>query len=161
MEKQETIFRQKSVDRVSSPEQLDNYLKDENNEDYVIPPASFLLAVSGLSAVSDNFSNDEFGLVDAEQDVKDLLTAWNFEQKGINIPIIFFIKHHIKLPRVQRLRLSLLIRWERTGVIKCFTATLPHLRIIMIMLLLLLIRCGLGLLKIMVVNRCVICVPCN
>lgn len=27
MEKQETIFRQKSVDRVSSPEQLDNYLK--------------------------------------------------------------------------------------------------------------------------------------
>lgn len=27
MEKQETIFRQKSVERVSSPEQLDNYLK--------------------------------------------------------------------------------------------------------------------------------------
>ena len=27
MEKQETIFRQKSIDRVSSPEQLDNYLK--------------------------------------------------------------------------------------------------------------------------------------
>lgn len=27
MDKQETIFRQKSVDRVSSPEQLDNYLK--------------------------------------------------------------------------------------------------------------------------------------
>lgn len=27
MEKNETIFRQKSVDRVSSPEQLDNYLK--------------------------------------------------------------------------------------------------------------------------------------
>ena len=27
MEKQETIFRQKSVDRVSSPEQLDSYLK--------------------------------------------------------------------------------------------------------------------------------------
>lgn len=27
MEKQETIFRQKSIDKVSSPEQLDNYLK--------------------------------------------------------------------------------------------------------------------------------------
>lgn len=27
MEKQETIFRQKSIDRVSSPEQLDSYLK--------------------------------------------------------------------------------------------------------------------------------------
>ena len=27
MEKQETVFRQKSVDRVSSPEQLDSYLK--------------------------------------------------------------------------------------------------------------------------------------
>ena len=27
MEKQETIFRQKSIDRINSPEQLDNYLK--------------------------------------------------------------------------------------------------------------------------------------
>lgn len=54
-----------------------NYEKDEN---YVLSPSSYLLAVAGLASATDNFNNSQFGLnADASSDVGELLNAWNFE----------------------------------------------------------------------------------
>lgn len=56
------------------------FTKYEKNENYVLSPSSYLLAVSGLVAATDNFDNSLFGLnADASMDVDQLLNAWNFE----------------------------------------------------------------------------------
>ena len=47
------------------------------NTNMVISPASFLLAASGFTSVSEGFDLDAFGLVDAQEDVKALLDNWN------------------------------------------------------------------------------------
>lgn len=61
-------------------ENLDPYFANPDNQDYVLSPASYLLATSGLIAVSDGFDHASFGLVeDVAEDVKDMLNAWNFE----------------------------------------------------------------------------------
>lgn len=57
---------------------LDSFLKDNSGSNYVISPASYLLAVSALAGVSDNFTLDNFGLIDAMADCKKLLESWNF-----------------------------------------------------------------------------------
>lgn len=57
---------------------LDAYFADANNKDYVLSPASYLLAASAVAAVSDGFDLDAFGLVDASKDTKTLLQSWNF-----------------------------------------------------------------------------------
>ena len=46
---------------------------------FVVSPASYLLAVSGLASVSRDFPLTSFGLNDAKADLKALLEAWNFE----------------------------------------------------------------------------------
>lgn len=47
---------------------------------FVVSPASYLLAVAGLSAVSDNFPNSAFGLQeDGGADLSALINAWNFK----------------------------------------------------------------------------------
>jgi hypothetical protein len=69
------------VKRTVAPtlESLDDYFQAPENKDCVVSPASYLLAVSGLSAVSEGFDNSSFGLqTDASDDVKSLLEAWNF-----------------------------------------------------------------------------------
>ena len=60
-------------------EKIAPLLSDGNVEDYVISPASLLLCYAGLSAVSSNFNDEEFGLTNTEEEVKKLLEAWNFE----------------------------------------------------------------------------------
>lgn len=64
-----------------SLDKLSRYITDSSKEDTVFSPASLLLAAGGLSAVSDNFDNSAFGLVDAQNDVKTLLESWNFKIK--------------------------------------------------------------------------------
>lgn len=59
-------------------ENLDSYFADRNNKDYVLSPASYLLAASAVAAVSDGFDLSAFGLVDASKDTKTLLSSWNF-----------------------------------------------------------------------------------
>ena len=49
MEKQETIFRQKSVDRVSSPEQLDNYLKVTSPSVWLILIGIIIILVGAIA----------------------------------------------------------------------------------------------------------------
>jgi|GEM_PF-1068000 len=58
---------------------LEPYLTNEAEEDVVLSPATYSLALAGLSAVSENFNNDAFGFINAENDVKALLEAWNYE----------------------------------------------------------------------------------
>ena len=57
---------------------LDAYFAKENNKNYVLSPASYLLAASAVAAVSDGFDLSAFGLVDASKDTKALLESWNF-----------------------------------------------------------------------------------
>lgn len=49
MEKQETIFRQKSVDRVSSPEQLDGYLKVTSPSVWLILIGIIIILVGAIA----------------------------------------------------------------------------------------------------------------
>ena len=63
---------------------LDSYLKDQTNKNFVISPASFLLTVSGMAAVSENFNLDAYGLVDPIEDTKALLEYWNCYWDGQN-----------------------------------------------------------------------------
>lgn len=60
---------------------LDAYFAKENNKNYVLSPASYLLAASAVAAVSDGFDLSAFGLVDASKDTKALLESWNFLYK--------------------------------------------------------------------------------
>ena len=57
---------------------LDAYFAKENNKNYVLSPASYLLAASAVAAVSDGFDLNAFGLMDASKDTKALLESWNF-----------------------------------------------------------------------------------
>ena len=66
----------------NSVEKLAPYIESDKNEDFVLSPATYTLAIAGLSAVSDNFNNDAFGLINPENDVKTLLEAWNFKTKN-------------------------------------------------------------------------------
>lgn len=79
--KQRGMFQMNSnlVKRVAtkSLSNLDFYFQDPSNKNFVLSPASFLLAASGFAAVSDGFDLDAFGLVDAEEDTKALLDNWN------------------------------------------------------------------------------------
>ena len=51
-----------------------------SEENAVVSPASYLLATAGLSAVSDSFPNQSFGLLEnSGADLKALLGNWNFE----------------------------------------------------------------------------------
>ena len=60
-------------------ESIENALH-QNEKNAVISPASYILALSGLASVSKDFPSEACGLKDnAIEDVKDLLTAWNFE----------------------------------------------------------------------------------
>ena len=56
---------------------LDPYFANANHTDYVLSPASYLLAVSSLAAVSDGFDLGAFGLLDAGKDCRNLLESWN------------------------------------------------------------------------------------
>lgn len=57
----------------------------KNSQNAVVSPASFVLALSGLSSVSKNFPNASFGLSeDASNDVMSLLEAWNFEYHDVH-----------------------------------------------------------------------------
>lgn len=67
---------------IKAVEKLSPFLTDEKAEDTVLSPATYSLAMAGLSAVSDNFNYDAFGLINAEEDVKALLEAWNFKFKN-------------------------------------------------------------------------------
>lgn len=49
MEKQESIFRQKSVERVSSPEQLDNYLKVTSPSVWLVLVGIIILLVGTIA----------------------------------------------------------------------------------------------------------------
>lgn len=54
-----------------------SYGKDEN---YVLSPSSYLLAVAGFASAGDGFDNSKFGLeTNAASDTDKLLKAWNFE----------------------------------------------------------------------------------
>lgn len=66
---------------------LDSYFADSDNKNFVLSPASFLLAVSGLIAVSDGFDLDAYGLVDAKADTKALLESmnWYWENDGTRL----------------------------------------------------------------------------
>ena len=68
------------VERMSPKalESLDAYFADSSNENFVLSPASYQLAVSSLAAVSEGFDLASFGLIDAEADTKTLLESWNF-----------------------------------------------------------------------------------
>lgn len=56
------------------------FMDDSLKENYVLSPASYLLAVSGLISVSGGFDNSSFGLSEeAMSDVSELLNSWNFE----------------------------------------------------------------------------------
>ena len=57
---------------------------NEASSNYVISPASFLLSVSGLAAVSDNFALNAYGLSNPETDAKTLLEEWNCYEKQLN-----------------------------------------------------------------------------
>lgn len=50
-----------------------------NKTDCVYSPASFALAVIGLSSISSSFANEEFGIDDPIVDLQNMLRAWNFE----------------------------------------------------------------------------------
>lgn len=60
---------------------ISSYFMDGSlNENFVLSPASYLLAVSGLASVTDGFDNSSYGLSeDAMDDVDQLLNSWNFE----------------------------------------------------------------------------------
>lgn len=84
-----TKFQELSSDTVSRTaykaiEDLSPYfMKSDLNSNYVLSPASYLLATAGLASVSDNFNNDAFGFSsDSLEDTKELLTAWNFEYRN-------------------------------------------------------------------------------
>lgn len=56
------------------------FMKSNLNSNYVLSPASYLLATAGLASVSDGFNNEAFGFSsNALTDTEELLTAWNFE----------------------------------------------------------------------------------
>ena len=57
---------------------LDPYLAGSSQSNYALSPASYILAVSALTAVSDGIDASAFGLENAEKDCKSLLEAWNF-----------------------------------------------------------------------------------
>lgn len=61
---------------------LNEFVQDTESEDCVYSPASFALAISALAVVSDNMDISCFGFTDPEEDVKQLLEAWNFEVEG-------------------------------------------------------------------------------
>lgn len=62
---------------------LSSKLSSSEKTNYVLSPASYLLAVSGLASVSEGFDNDAFGLSEnAIDDVYELLDKWNFDDSS-------------------------------------------------------------------------------
>lgn len=57
---------------------FDELLQNVSKKDYLISPASFLLAATGVAAVSDGVDLSSFGISDPSRDVKSLLESWNF-----------------------------------------------------------------------------------
>lgn len=61
---------------------LDPFFKENlNTENLVVSPASYLLAVSGLYAVSSDCNYEAYGLSEGFLDLKNLLESWNYEVK--------------------------------------------------------------------------------
>lgn len=59
---------------------LSPYFMETDKENYVLSPASYLLAAAGLISVSDGFDSASFGLSEsANDDLETMLEAWNFE----------------------------------------------------------------------------------
>ena len=56
---------------------LDSLFNNTSNVDYVVSPASYLLGVAGLAAVSDGINADDYGLTDPLNETKMLLENWN------------------------------------------------------------------------------------
>ena len=56
---------------------LENYFAVSANENCVLSPASYLLTISAIAAVSDNFDLEAFGLENASEDTKNFLEALN------------------------------------------------------------------------------------
>lgn len=56
---------------------LEDFFKNDLNENCVLSPASYLLTISAVAAVSDNFDLEAFGLEDAREDTKTFLEALN------------------------------------------------------------------------------------
>lgn len=69
-----------------SIQSLSSYFKKEDiDQNFVLSPSSYLLAVSGLVSVSKGFENSTYGLSDnAIDDVQQLLNAWNFSYENEN-----------------------------------------------------------------------------
>lgn len=67
------------VDRtgLKTIQNLESYFKDEKNTNCVLSPASYLLTMSAVAAVSDNFNLDAFGLEDPGEDTKYFLESLN------------------------------------------------------------------------------------
>ena len=69
---------------VKTLENLDPYFAKNTKENYVLSPASYLLALSSLVAVSTGFDEESFGLDNAQEDTKALLESWNFFKEDKN-----------------------------------------------------------------------------
>ena len=63
---------------------FDELFQDVNKKDYLVSPASFLLAATGVAAVSDEVDLSSYGINDASKDVKSLLESWNFVYEDNN-----------------------------------------------------------------------------
>lgn len=63
---------------------LENYFAVESNKNCVLSPSCYLLTVSALAAVSDNFNLEAFGLDDAGEDTKLFLEALNCSMQNDN-----------------------------------------------------------------------------
>ena len=75
------------VNRTSTKtiQNLENYFADKKNKNCVLSPASYLLTISAVAAVSDNFNLEAFGLEDAGEDTKTFLEALNCSYTSNNI----------------------------------------------------------------------------
>ena len=56
---------------------FDRLFQMESNQNFVVSPASYLLGVGGVIAVSDGYNLDEFGLTNPQEEIKQLLTTTN------------------------------------------------------------------------------------
>lgn len=74
------------VDRTATKSlaRLDNLFKDSSKKNFVVSPASYLLGVSALAAVSDGIELDNYGLTDPLNETKMLLEDWNCYTKEVN-----------------------------------------------------------------------------
>lgn len=64
---------------VKTLDKLSPLMMEKENKDCVLSPASFLLCYAGISSVSENLDDSEFGINNAAEDVATMLNTWNFD----------------------------------------------------------------------------------